>query len=120
MSLTVHMYVQIVSVYFYIGLIAIYSIAYYKFLHLLLIEIRGKCVDDLMQWLTGAKKMPVLGLSSKIKCQFLHACQAGCRCRPTCSTCDLAVTLPVHLNSNDEMVEIMTSALNDSTGFDLI
>lgn len=84
------------------------------------IEIEGKCVADLMQWLTGGRKIPVLGLGKKIKCLFLHMCQAGCRCRPVVSTCDLRVTLPVHLDNEEEMVEIMTSALKDSTGFDLI
>ena len=81
------------------------------------IEIPNLFVEDILQWLTGARSIPPLGFSKRIKCQFLHGCQPDCKCRPTTSTCDLVITLPVHLSTEDDMKEIMTSALIDCIGF---
>ena len=77
-------------------------------------------VQHILKWLTGAKNIPPLGFSKKIQCQFLHGCPAGCKCKPTTSTCDLALTLPVYLNTEDDMKEIMYSALIDCLDFGLL
>lgn len=77
-------------------------------------------VQDLLQWCTGARNVPPLGFPRALKCQFLHGCVLGCRCRPTTSTCDLVFTLPVHIKSGKEMEELMVSALKDSVGFGLL
>ena len=77
-------------------------------------------VQRILKWLTGAKNIPPLGFPKKIQCQFLHGCPAGCKCRPTTSTCDLVITLPVHLKTEDDMKEIMFSALIDCFGFGLL
>ena len=77
-------------------------------------------VTDFLKWLTGSRSYPFLGFPKKIKCQFLHGCLDSCKCRPTTSTCDLVFTLPMHLNTEEEMGCIMTSALTDSFGFTLL
>ena len=84
------------------------------------IEIPNLDVEDILQWLTGSKNMPPLGLPKKIRCQFLHGCLPGCKCRPTTSTCDLVITFPVHLNTEENTKEIMTSAFMDCIGFGLL
>lgn len=73
-----------------------------------------------LQWAIGSPSIPPLGLPRKVKITFLGGCNPACRCRPTASTCDLRVSLPLHLDTFEEMKEILMSALKDSEGFDLI
>ena len=77
-------------------------------------------INDLVKWMTGTKTVPVLGFPKKFSITFVHGCDAGCRCRPTTSTCDLLLKMPVHISSFDDMVEMMSSALQDCIGFGLI
>ena len=77
-------------------------------------------LQALLQWAVGAPSIPPLGLPKKINVSFLEGCIPGCRCRPTTSTCDLVLTLPLHLDTFDEMKTIMTSAIRESDGFGLI
>ena len=70
-----------------------------------------------MKWLTGTPEVPPLGFPQKISVQFVHGCQANCRCRPTVSTCDTSLKLPVHLHSEEVMKVLMFSAIKDSYGF---
>lgn len=74
----------------------------------------------LLQWATGSPSIPPLGLPRKVKITFLGGCNPACRCRPTASTCDLQLSLPLHLDTFEEMKDILLSALKDSEGFDLI
>jgi hypothetical protein len=71
----------------------------------------------LLKWMSGCKYIPVLGFPKKFSVVFVHGCKEGCRCRPTTSTCDLLVKMPVHFINRSEMEEIMTSALKDCVGF---
>ena len=64
-----------------------------------------------------SKTTPVLGFSKNKSLMFVHGCKEGCRCRPTTSTCDLSLKLPVHISDEDDMQYIMNSALKDSCGF---
>ena len=61
--------------------------------------------------------MPPLGLPEPIKVQFVHGCPLYCKCRPTSSTCQLTINLPVHASTFTEMDELMTSALLEGFGF---
>lgn len=88
-----------------------------KIISFYLIEIADLHVGDLLKWVTGSFNFPPLGFAKKIKCQFLHGCVPGCRCRPTTSTCDLVITLPVHLDTEQAMQEIMAAALKEDPGF---
>lgn len=74
----------------------------------------------LLQWATGSPSIPPLGLPRKVKITFLGGCNPACRCWPTASTCDLQLSLPLHLDTFEEMKDILLSALNNSEGFDLI
>ena len=76
-------------------------------------------LELLFKWAVGSKSIPPLGLPKKITIQFLHRCGQDCRCRPTTSTCDLVITLPVHLDNENDMKEIMASAIADCDGFGL-
>ena len=49
----------------------------------------------------------------KIQYQFLHNCLPSCRCH-------LLIILPVHLNTETDMKEIMKSALVNCIGFELL
>ena len=42
----------------------------------------------------------------------IHAASAGQQ-----STCDLSITMPVHIDKFDEMKEMLHSAVKDSHGF---
>ena len=77
-------------------------------------------INDLIKWMTGTKTVPVLGFPKKFSITFVHGCVAGCRCRPTTSTCDLLLKMPVHIYNFEDMVEMMSSALKDCIGFGLI
>ena len=77
-------------------------------------------VQHILKWLTAAKNIPPLRFSKKIQCQFLDGCPAGCKCRSTTSTCDLVLTLPVHLNKEDDMKEIMYSSPIDCLDLGLL
>ena len=71
----------------------------------------------LLKWMTGCKSIPVLGFPKQFSATFVHGCKDNCRCRPTTSTCDLLVRIPIHIGSLIEMDEIITSALKDCFGF---
>ncbi|KAJ7354872.1 hypothetical protein OS493_029427 [Desmophyllum pertusum] len=75
---------------------------------------------DFLKWLTGTRSMPPLGFPKKFAVRFVHGCMAGCQCRPSASTCDLVLKLPVHIISEDDMKVMITSALKDSIGFTLV
>lgn len=76
-----------------------------------------KGLSAFLKWLTGSSSVPILGLPKKIEVSFLHNCLSGCRCRPTTSTCDLCLTIPVHLDDEDSMSTVFTSAIADAEGF---
>ncbi len=61
--------------------------------------------------------MPPLGYPKKFSAQFVHGCLENCQCRPTVSTCDLSINLPVHINNEKVMKDILYSAIKDSYGF---
>ena len=73
-----------------------------------------------MKWLTGTKSIPPLGFPKKFMVKFVHGCKEGCKCRPTVSTCDVVLKLPVHIASFDEMSLMVESTVKDSSGFGMI
>ena len=66
------------------------------------LESSGCSLPKLLQFITGAKSMPPVGFSHGITVKFLHGSPVGCKCRPTSSTCDLSITLPVHCSGPEE------------------
>ena len=53
--------------------------------------------------------MPPLGFPEAMKVEFVHSCPENCKCRPTASTCQLSINIPVHANTGEMMRELMTS-----------
>ena len=77
-------------------------------------------VSDIIKWMSGSQTTPVLGFEKKFKLAFVHDCDERCKCRPTVSTCDLKIKMPVHIHSEEEMRVMMISAIKDCTGFGLV
>ena len=73
-----------------------------------------------MKWLTGCHEVPPLGFPKMFGIAFVHGCPEGCACRPTASTCDLTIKIPVHINSESRMKEMIESAVTESDGFGLL
>ena len=74
-------------------------------------------MSDFIKWMTGSKTMPPLGFPKKFSVHFVHGCEEGCQCRPTVSTCDIVLKLPVHITSEEDMVYMLKSAVKDCQGF---
>lgn len=53
-------------------------------------------LSKLYKFITGSHNLTPLGTVNIINVRFKYGCQAGCRCRPTASTCDPAFYLPIH------------------------
>ena len=85
--------------------------------HVYSLDLEG--LQALLKWTVGVPSVPPLGLPKKITVQFLEGCVLGCHRRPTTSTCDLILTIPLHINTDQEMMNMM-SAVQESEGFGLI
>ena len=77
-------------------------------------------MEDFIKWLTGSKSIPPLGYPKKFSVKFVHGCCQGCHCRPTASTCDVVLKIPVHITSEENMSLMVESALKESVGFGMI
>lgn len=71
-----------------------------------------------MMFITGSKSIPPLGLPTQIQVNFKHGCGKGCRCKPFVSVCAPSITLPVHLETEEEMSQALIDAVRGSVGFD--
>ncbi|XP_067027006.1 uncharacterized protein [Acropora muricata] len=74
----------------------------------------------LYKFITGSDSLTPLGLERVITVHFKHFCMSDCKCRPTASTCDPSINLPVHYRDMLAFEEVMTSALEEGLGFGLI
>lgn len=74
----------------------------------------------LYKFITGSDCITPLGLERTITVHFNHWCTSDCKCRPTASTCDPSINLPVHYKDMPAFEEVMTSALDEGLGFGLI
>ena len=88
-----------------------------SFLLLLYTEIEDLQLADFLKWLTGTSQLPPLGFPEKFGIKFVHGCKDGCKCRPTVSTSDLSINIPVRINNENVMKEMLFSAIRDSHGF---
>ena len=86
----------------------------------LITGIEGVSLMDLVKGMTGSSQIPPLGFPKKFTVEFVHGCLQGCCCRPTASTCDITMKLPVHIDNEKAMEDMIASAVNDSYGFGLI
>jgi len=70
--------------------------------------------------MTGSSQIPPLGFPKKFTLEFVHECMQGCCCRPTTSTCDINIKIPLHISDEKIMEEMITSEVKDSYGFGMI
>ena len=75
-------------------------------------------LKNIMKFLTGSFSIPILGLPSQLRVEFVHGCPQSCRCKPSVSTCDLTLKIAVHYSTVDCMVEVLKEALTLCRGFD--
>lgn len=77
-------------------------------------------LSDLFKFVNGTASIPPLGLTNGITVKFKHHCDAGCRCRPTASTCDISITFPVHYENYQDFKDSLSSALMEGFGFGFV
>ena len=82
-------------------------------------------ISKIAKFLTGSTKKPATGLNKNVTVKFKHGCfpsKGGnmCKCLLTVSTCEIVVTIPVHITSEGDMKNAFKDALLCETGFGLI
>ena len=77
-------------------------------------------LSKLYKFITGTSRFTPLGMDRMITIRFKHGCPTSCNCRPTASTCEPSLTLPVHKHDLQSFEEVMASALKEGVGFGLI
>lgn len=77
-------------------------------------------LSALYKFITGVETVTPLGMEKTITVKFKHGCKAGCRCRPTASTCATSLTLPVHIDDSKQFEDLMDATLAESSGFGFI
>lgn len=82
--------------------------------------LEGITLSALLQFITGASAIPVLGFAEKLKISFVHGCPEMCKCYPSASTCDLLLRIPVHLDALEVLKNSFQSALKDGFAFGII
>ena len=82
-------------------------------------EIEDLQLTDFLKWLTGASQLPPLGFLKKYGIKFVHGCKDECKCRPTVSTCDLSINIPVHINDEYIMKEMFSLQLEIHLDLDI-
>ena len=71
-----------------------------------------------MKWLCGCDTMPPTGLPHSLGIEFVDNCMPSCACRPSISTCTIALKLALHYNTEEKMVIALKNAIFESHGFD--
>lgn len=72
--------------------------------------------EDLMVFMTGADTIPTLGFPSKPTIDFFDQ-EAGVRRLPYSSTCSLHLFLPRGVSSEEEMTDLISTAVKCGMGF---
>ena len=65
-----------------------------------------------MKLCTPSESITPLGSPSKFKVYFKNDCGEGCTCYPTVSTCNYHVTVPLHIDDDDAMLNIFSVVIN--------
>ena len=82
-------------------------------------------INKIAKFLTGNSKIPATGLNKNETVKFKHGCfpsKSGNMCKwlPTVSTSEIIVNIPVHITSEEGMMNAFKDALLCETGFGLI
>ena len=70
-----------------------------------------------MKFLTGSETIPSHLFPERISINFKHGCETNCKCYPTVSTCAVSISIPVHINNDEEMKRTFVEALSLDMGF---
>ena len=82
-------------------------------IHLFFTENSSIKEEKLMKFLTGSYRIPLLGAPPSIEVNFKHDCVNGCRYFPTVSTCFFTLELPVHIQTEEEMLSVFSTLALD-------
>ena len=82
-------------------------------------------INRVAKFVTGSPRIPATGLDKQITVKFKHDClpknrPGVCKCLPTVSTCEIILNLPVHITTEEEMMNVFKDALICETGFGLV
>jgi len=73
-----------------------------------------------MKFMTGSDRIPALGSPREFCVHFKNDCLINCMCFPTASTCSCSVTLPSHIDTDDQMKNLFKTAIDGEFGFGLV
>ncbi|KAJ7380745.1 hypothetical protein OS493_007118 [Desmophyllum pertusum] len=91
-----------------------------KYCHNCGVESQNGGLVKLYKFITGSDSFTPLGLERAITVRFIHWCARDYKCRPTASTCDPSINLPVHYNNISSFEKAMTSAVKEGLVSDKI
>ena len=77
------------------------------------------------KFVTGSPRILATGLGKQITVKFKHDCLPKnrpdvCKCLSTVSTCETILNLPVHITTEEEMMNVFKDTLICETGFGLV
>ena len=72
--------------------------------------------EDLLAFVSGADAVPPLGFQKQLEIQFFDQ-EDGAKRFPFASTCALTMSLPRGVQSEEELMDILTDAIRWSLGF---
>ena len=79
---------------------------------------------QLMKFITGWEKIPLMGLQAAIRVLLKHDCRLGSNgsyyCLPVVSTCATFIKLPVHIITEVQMRDSFKMGINNETGFGFV
>ena len=101
-----------------------YSCAF-KILHIFVVVTCSVKAAQLLKFVTGSEKIPLVGLPSAIRVLFKCVCRVGsngnhCRCLLVGSTCAIFIKLPVHIITEVQMRDSFEMAINNEIGFGIV
>ena len=70
-----------------------------------------------MKLLTGSETIPPHLFPERISVNFKYGCETNCKCYPKVSICAVLISIPVHINNDDEMKRTFIEALWLDIGF---
>ena len=70
-----------------------------------------------MKFLNGSETVPQHLYPERISINFKHGSETNCKCYPTVSTCAVSISIPVHINNDEEMKRTFIEALSLDMGF---
>ena len=82
-------------------------------------EASGLALEDLLIFITGARKIPPLGFAVPIQVKFYDDILTGRR-RPWSSTCSLTLNIPRGYEDPEQFKSLMLEALQECQGFGLV